>query len=307
MWLGKAVLASALVSLTISNYVLTEERLEPLYASLSSLVTVVAEKARDLGITLPLTEAYAFSTPDHGLHPTHYPWEHKKLWKSFDHAAIRRGFTVYQNVCSACHSMEYIHYRDLVGVSHTEAEAKALAADYEYTDGPNDQGEMFKRPGKLTDTLPKPYPNDEAARAANGGALPPDLSCIARARHGEENYIFALLMGYTEPPVGVSIREGLHYNPYFPGGAISMARVVYDEVVDYEDGTPNNASQIAKDVSSFLIWASYPEHDERKKMGMKALAVFGLLLGVSVWWKRFKWSYIKSRKIVYKPQKFGDL
>jgi ubiquinol-cytochrome c reductase cytochrome c1 subunit len=238
-----------------------------------------------------------------------------------------------------------------VGVSHTEEEAKVLAAEHEYEDGPNDKGEMFKRPGKLTDVLPAPYPNEEAARAVNMGAYPPDLSCIARARHGEEvggapgsfvfpdaawwlglhssgnshphfpnaprtppthahvhqNYIFSLLLGYTEPPAGISIREGLHYNPYFPGGAISMARAVYDEVVDYEDGTPNNASQIAKDVSTFLIWASYPEHDERKKMGIKAVAIFATLLGLSVWWKRFKWSYIKSRKIVYRPQKWNDV
>ena len=108
-------------------------------------------------------------------------------------------------------------------------------------------------------------------------------------------------MGYCEPPAGVSIREGLHYNPYFPGGAISMARAIYDEVVEYEDGTPNNASQLAKDVSQFLTWASYPEFDERKKMGIKTIAVSTILLGLSVWWKRFKWSYIKSKRILYKP------
>ena len=149
--------------------------------------------------------------------------------------------------------------------------------------------------------MPAPYPNDEAARVANGGALPPDMSCIARARHGEEDYIFNLLMGYSEPPPGLSIRSGLHFNRYFPGGAISMARAVYDEVVDYEDGTDNNASQIAKDVSVFLAWASYPEHDERKKMGMKAIAMSVAMLGLSIWWKRFKWSYIKSKKVAYRP------
>jgi ubiquinol-cytochrome c reductase cytochrome c1 subunit len=149
--------------------------------------------------------------------------------------------------------------------------------------------------------MPAPYPNEEAARKANNGAYPVDLSCVARARHGEEDYIFSLLLGYSEPPPGLSIRQGLHFNRYFPGGAISMARAVYDEVVEFEDGTPNSASQIAKDVSVFLAWASYPEHDERKLMGLKALAMSGLMLGLSVWWKRFKWANLKSRKIVYKP------
>jgi ubiquinol-cytochrome c reductase cytochrome c1 subunit len=151
--------------------------------------------------------------------------------------------------------------------------------------------------------MPRPYANDEAARAANGGALPPDFSCISRARKGEMNYVFSLLTGYCEPPAGVSVREGLHYNPYFPGGAISMARPLYDESVEYEDGTPNNASQLAKDVAEFLQWASYPEQDERKAMGIKAMLVTTGLLGLAVYWKRFKWSYIKSRQVVYKPQK----
>ncbi|KAI8816275.1 cytochrome C1 family-domain-containing protein [Fimicolochytrium jonesii] len=256
-----------------------------------------------LEIELPFTTAHAFSTADHGLHAPHYPWEHHKFYKTYDHAAIRRGFQVYKEVCSACHSMQYIHYRNLVGVSHTEEEAKALAAEYEYDDGPDDSGNMFKRPGKLTDAMPNPYPNEQAARAANGGAYPPDLSCIARARHGEEDYLFALLLGYCDPPAGITVREGLHYNPYFPGGAIAMARALYDEVVEYEDGSPNNAAQLAKDVSTFLSWASYPEHDDRKKMGLKAISLSVLMLGLTVWWKRFKWSYIKTRKVVYRPGK----
>jgi ubiquinol-cytochrome c reductase cytochrome c1 subunit len=151
--------------------------------------------------------------------------------------------------------------------------------------------------------MPAPYENEGLARAANGGALPPDLSCISRARHGEMDYIFALLTGYSEPPAGVVVREGLHYNRYFPGGAIAMARSLYDEVVDYEDGTQNNSSQLAKDVAEFLHWASYPEFDERKTMGLKTLLITGGLLGISIWWKRFKWSYIKSRQIVYKQPK----
>ncbi|KAJ3193792.1 cytochrome c1 [Entophlyctis luteolus] len=203
--------------------------------------------------------------------------------------------------------MSLVSWRTLVGVSHTEEEAKAMAAEYEYEDGPDDTGAMFMRPGKLSDRLPDAYPNEEAARAANGGAYPPDLSCIVKARHGEEDYVFALLLGYSDPPPGMSLREGLHFNRYFPGGAISMARALYDEVVEYEDGTPNNASQLAKDVTTFLSWASSPEHDERKKMGMRSIAISTLLLLLSVWYKRFKWAGIKTRQIVYKPPKVREV
>lgn len=202
--------------------------------------------------------------------------------------------------------MDYIHWRNLVGVSHTESEVKQMAAEFEYKDGPDDKGEYFMRPGKPADKMPRPYSNDEAARAANGGALPPDLSCISRARHGEMNYIFSLLTGYTEPPAGVTVRDGLHYNRFFHGGAISMAQNVYDESVEFEDGTPNSASQIAKDVAEYLHWASYPEMDDRKVLGIKTMLVTTVLLGLSIYWKRFKWSYLKSRQVVYKPQKFKD-
>ncbi|KAJ3378239.1 cytochrome c1 [Entophlyctis sp. JEL0112] len=245
----------------------------------------------------------AFSLIENGMHAPHFDWEHRAWNKTFDHASIRRGYQVYREICAACHSMSLVSWRTLVGVSHTEEEAKAMAAEYEYEDGPDDTGAMFMRPGKLSDRLPDAYPNEEAARAANGGAYPPDLSCIVKARHGEEDYVFALLLGYSDPPPGMSLREGLHFNRYFPGGAISMARALYDEVVEYEDGTPNNASQLAKDVTTFLSWASSPEHDERKKMGMRSIAISTLLLLLSVWYKRFKWAGIKTRQIVYKPPK----
>ncbi|CAG8657111.1 17556_t:CDS:2 [Acaulospora morrowiae] len=208
---------------------------------------------------------------DEGLHPTKYPWEHRSPFSTFDHASIRRGFQVYKEVCSACHSLERIAWRHLVGVSHTVDEAKAMAEEIEYDDGPDEEGNFFKRPGKLSDYLPKPYPNDEAARASNAGALPPDLSLITKARHGGADYIFSLLTGYYDPPPGVEVREGLYYNPYFPGGAISMARALFDDLIEYEDGTPATTSQMAKDVTTFLSWAAEPEFDHRKKMGLKAV------------------------------------
>ena len=154
----------------------------------------------------------------------------------------------------------------------------------------------------MSDYFPPPYPNDEAARAGNGGALPPDLSCVVKARGAAEDYIFSLLTGYHDAPAGVQLRPGLHYNPYFPGGAISMARALYDGVVEYEDGTPATASQMAKDVTVFLAWASEPEHDDRKKMGMKAMVMLAGLVALTYWWKRYTWSYLKSRKIKIIPQ-----
>uniref|UniRef100_A0A670IVF5 Cytochrome c1, heme protein, mitochondrial n=1 Tax=Podarcis muralis TaxID=64176 RepID=A0A670IVF5_PODMU len=233
------------------------------------------------------------------LHPPNYPWSHNGMLSSLDHSSVRRGYQVYKQVCSACHSMEYLAFRNLIGVSHTEAEAKALAEEAEVLDGPNEDGEMFTRPGKLSDYFPKPYPNPEAARAANNGALPPDLSYIVNVK----DYVFSLLTGYCDPPGGVSLREGLHYNPFFPGEAIGMAPPIYNEILEYEDGTPATMSQIAKDVCTFLRWAAEPEHDHRKRMGLKMMLIMGMLLPLIYYLKRHRWSVLKSRKIAYRPPK----
>ncbi|GAB4813974.1 hypothetical protein N2152v2_001020 [Parachlorella kessleri] len=235
---------------------------------------------------------------EHGLHPAEYPWPHAGFFSSYDHKSIRRGFQVYQQVCSTCHSLELIHFRDLVGVSHTEDEAKELAANIEVTDGPNEEGEMFDRPGKLSDKLPSPYANENHARYANGGAYPPDLSLITKARHDGQNYVYALLMGYREPPAGVTVREGLYYNPYFPGGAIAMPKMLNDEGVEYDDGTPASEAQQAKDVVTFLSWAAEPEHDDRKLMGAKWIASLSVVLLTTIYYKRFRWSPIKSRRLI---------
>ncbi|CAG8725675.1 15296_t:CDS:2, partial [Racocetra fulgida] len=204
---------------------------------------------------------YFFVNPIHaneaeeGLHPPEYPWSHKGPFSTFDHARSTEKF-----------------------VPH---EVKAMAEEVEYTDGPNDQGEYFQRPGRLSDYMPRPYPNDEAARANNAGALPPDLSLMVKARHGGADYLFSILTGYMEAPAGVEIRDGLYYNPYFPGGAISMARALFDGLVEYEDGTPATTSQMAKDVTTFLSWAAEPEHDDRKKMGVKAIIIISILTAFS--------------------------
>ncbi|KAK1922651.1 cytochrome C1 family-domain-containing protein [Papiliotrema laurentii] len=271
----------------------------------STLVTAgsIAWYSHQYGLPSLLQTASANSAADEGLHPAAYPWEHKGPFETFNHSAIRRGYQVYREVCSACHSLDRIAWRNLVGVSHTVDEVKAMAEEVEYEDGPNDQGEMFQRPGKLADYMPAPYPNDEAARAGNNGGLPPDLSLMVKARHGGADYIYSLLTGYVDPPPGVTVAEGMNYNPYFPGGGIAMARVLYDGLVEYDDGTAATTSQMAKDVTTFLAWTAEPEHDQRKKMGLQAMIIFSGLFTAALYVKKFKWAGIKNRKLFYNPPK----
>jgi len=233
------------------------------------------------------------------LPPSEYPWSHNGHYSAYDAASLRRGYEVYRNVCATCHSLDYIHFRDLIGVSHTEEQAKALAQSFTYVDGPNDKGEMFERKGRLADAFKNPYSSEEKARFVNNGAYPPDLTCIVKGRVGGPDYIFSLLTGYRQAPHGVSLREGLHYNPYFAGGAISMAKALFDGAVEYEDGTPATESQMAKDVTTFLAWCSEPEADARKQLGVRALAALAVAVIGAGYFKRFVWNTVKTRKISY--------
>ena len=233
------------------------------------------------------------------IHPPKLPWNHKGPLDSLDHGSIRRGYQVYKQVCSACHSMKFLAFRNLVDICYTEEEVKTMAEEEQLIDGPNHEGKMFNRPGKLHDYFPSPFDNDAAAAAANNGAVPPDMSFINLARHGGENYIFHLLTSYCDPPAGMELMEGQYFNPYILGGAIAMAPPLYNDIIEYEDGTPATMSQMAKDVSTFLVWAASPEHDMRKKMGMKALTMLSLFTVFIYYIKRHKWSVIKSRKMFY--------
>jgi ubiquinol-cytochrome c reductase cytochrome c1 subunit len=227
-------------------------------------------------------------------------WSHEGPVSSFDAKAVRRGYQVYKEVCASCHSLERIAFRNLSEYgAWSEAEVKAMAADEDVVDGPDDQGEMFDRPGKASDMFPSPYANEEAGRAANNGAYPPDLSLMVKARHGGVNYIFALLTGYCDPPAGKEILPGLHYNPYFSGSAIGMPPPLMDGAVTYPDGTEATVSQMAKDVSCFLAWAAEPEHDDRKKMGMKIITALGIATAITGFMKRHRWAPLKTRQISY--------
>lgn len=230
-------------------------------------------------------------------HPPRWPFWQKSIFHSMDIPSVRRGYEVYRQVCATCHSMRQLHFRHLVNQVLPEKRMKQIAMDVDVVDGPNDEGEMFTRPGILTDAFPSPYPNEETARYANGGALPPDLSVLTTAKHEGLDYIFTLLIGYREPPAGISARDGLYYNPYFPGGLIGMPPPLSDGQVEYEDGTPSTKSQMAADITNFLCWASEPTHDERKLMGLKVSSACLLGTVITGAWYRSYWVGYKTRRI----------
>jgi len=257
-------------------------------------------KVAAAGATLVAVGAQEVHASADRIMPESYAFNHKGWFQAYDMAAVRRGHQVYANVCATCHSMNLLAYRNLVDNCYSEDEVRAMCEDVEVTDGPDDTGEMFDRPAKLSDHIVPPYPNENAARFANGGALPPDLSLMAKARPGGEDYLFALLTGYREAPAGVNVMAGMHYNPYFSGGQIAMPQPLQDGQVDYEDGTPNTMCQMAKDVSTFLTWAAEPQQDQRKLMGIKWLTAVGAVTFATAYYKRFKWGVLKSRRISYK-------
>ena len=229
--------------------------------------------------------------------PMKIDWSFKGLTGKFDRASLQRGFQVYKEVCSSCHSMQYLSYRNLSepgGPEFSVEEVKAIAASFEVSDGPNAEGEMFKRPGRPSDKFVKPYPNKQAAIAANGGAYPPDMSVLVKARKGGADYIYSVLLGYDEKPEGFELDDGVYYNKYMPGQKIKMPKVLSDDLVDYSDGTNSTEAQMAKDVTTFLAWAAEPELEERHKTGVKVM-IYLILLTVLVYLSmRRIWSRIDT-------------
>ena len=225
--------------------------------------------------------------------PAAIDWSFAGLFGTYDRDALRRGYQVYTEVCAACHGMDYVAFRNLAqpgGPEFSEAEVKALAAAYMVEDGPDDYGDMFERPALPKDKFVAPYPNDNAARAANGGAYPPDLSLITKARSGGPDYIHALLTGYQDPPEGVELRPGLYYNPYMAGGKIAMPVPLMDDLLEYSDGTPATVEQMSLDVTHFLNWAAEPELDARKRTGFMVLVYLSIFAALMFFSMRKIWS-----------------
>jgi ubiquinol-cytochrome c reductase cytochrome c1 subunit len=206
--------------------------------------------------------------------PLQLVWPFEGIFGTFDRQAAQRGAQVYFEVCSACHSNHNLYYRNLKDIGFSEAEIKQLAQKYTVKDGPNAEGEMFDRPALPSDRFVSPYPNEEAARAANNGAYPVDLSLIIKARHDGPNYVFSLLSGYQEAPADIKLMPGLYYNPYFEGGQIAMPPPLTQGQVTFSDDTPATVEQMAKDVVVFLQWAAEPEMEHRKSMGLKVMIFF---------------------------------
>ena len=242
---------------------------------------------------------FIMSAPGGEIEIPQQKWSFDGFFGSYNRADLKHGFQIYSEVCSACHSMNLMSYRNLAQIGFSEDEIKEIAASVQVTDGPNDAGEMFERPGKASDTFKPPFPNEQAARAANNGALPPDLSLIARSRAGKgftgyegADYIHAILTGYKEPPAGFQLQDGMNYNAYFRGHQIAMPQPLSDGAVTFTDGAPNTLEDESRDVAAFLTWAGEPNLESRHLTGLKAvlfLVVFTLLFYAA---KRKIWARI---------------
>ena len=226
-------------------------------------------------------------------------WSFKGITGKFDRSSLQRGYQVYTEVCASCHSMNLVSYRNLGepgGPEFSVDQVKAIAANFEVEDGPNADGDMFTRPGRPSDKFVSPYPNVQAATAANGGAYPPDMSVLVKARKGGSDYIYSVLMGYEDPPAGFELEDGVYYNKYMDGKKIKMSNPLSEGIVTYSDGTAATEAQMAKDVTTFLTWTAEPHLETRHKMGVKVLiflTIFSLLVYLSM--KRI-WSRIDSEK-----------
>jgi cytochrome c1 len=244
-----------------------------------------------LGLALlaaPVAHAQEEATPP----LPHEKWSWEGPFGTFDRAALQRGFQVYQEVCSNCHSLNLVAYRDLADLGYSEDQIKNIAAQKQVTDGPNDQGEMFQRPARPSDHFVPAFPNDQANRAAHNGALPPDQSLIIKAREGGADYVYAILTGYKDAPAGDKVPDGQYYDTYFAAGNhhIAMPPPLSDDVVTYGDGTKATAQQEAHDIVTFLTWASEPKMEERKKTGAKVIIFLLVMTGVLYAAKRKIWA-----------------
>lgn len=250
---------------------------------------VAAMVVAGIGLSAAPTVAHAAEAKE----PPEQDWKFSGLFGEFDMASVQRGLQVYLEVCSTCHSLEQLAYRNFLELGFNADEVKAIAANYEVTDGPDDNGEMFQRPAVPSDGVVSPFPNEKAARAANNGALPTDLSLLAKAHPNGPDYIYAVLTGFgEEPEKDVQIADGMNYNPYFAGGQIAMAQPLYEDSVEYTDGTEASVEQMAWDVTNFLHWAAEPEMEKRKHLGWKVILFLVVLSAILYAAKRKVWSHL---------------
>lgn len=226
-------------------------------------------------------------------HPEAREWPFEPPFGTYDRASLQRGFLVFKEVCASCHGLEYLAFRSLEDIGFSEAEVKAIAAEYKVEDGPNDIGRMYEREAIPADYFPSPFANEKAARNAMGGTFPPDLSVITKARHDGIDYLYALLTGYVEPPEDFDYSSGLSYNPYFPNSRIAMPPPLYPGRVNYADGTEATVEQMAKDVTMFLAWVAEPKLEVRHKLGFKYFSVIIVLTVLLYFSNRKVWSGLK--------------
>jgi ubiquinol-cytochrome c reductase cytochrome c1 subunit len=224
--------------------------------------------------------------------PPKQQWSFNGVFGTYDRAALQRGFQVYKEVCSSCHPVKHLFFRDLEQIGYTEDQVKGIASQYQVSDGPNDQGQMFQRPARPSDPIPGPFPNDEAARAANNGALPPDLSLITKARDGGADYVFSIPTGYKDAPAGFKMNPNMYYNTYFQGHQIAMPPPLQEGQVKFADGTTGSVAQMTHDVVTFLSWAAEPSLDERHRMGFKVILFLLVMTLLFYAAKRRIWSRI---------------
>ena len=227
-------------------------------------------------------------------HPKQVVWPFDGATGVVDKSSAQRGFQVYKEVCAGCHSLRLVSYRNLEAIGFSKEEVSAIAAEATVQDGPNDDGEMFDRPARASDRFVPPFANEKAARASNGGAFPPDLSLMVKARPDGANYLYSLLIGYEEAPAGFTLGNGMHYNPYFPGKQIAMPQPLTEGQVEYQDGTNASIDQMSRDLVSFLQWAAEPEMEQRKSMGIKVMIYLGIFTLLFYLAKKRIWARLEN-------------
>jgi len=255
-----------------------------------------------LAAALSISPAFAAGDAEHP-HAPHEGWSFSGIFGHYEAETLQRGYLVYESVCASCHSLEYVAFRNMAdpgGPGFTMDQVRAIAAQHQVPAGPNEFGETvdeyglpLTRTATPADYFPAPFANEQAARASNGGALPPDLSLMAKARANGPSYIYSLLVGYEDAPEESELQPGMSYNPYFSGHQLAMAAPLYEGAVEYPDGTEATVEQMSYDVANYLMWAAEPKLEKRKRMGFQVMVFLFFLAGLLYWSYRKVWADVK--------------